>query len=493
MRFHVLPILSTAFVFMILVSQGCSPVNEPKAGQGIMVGEVTDSSALVQVRLTVGENLLDGDLEGVAGVVEFTLLNATDGTEINRAIVKATAYRDFIARIFFENLSSGTLYEVRTRLGVDEHHMNEGPVASFKTFPGKERSDTVRFVVVTGMNYAKFHGDNRIDREIHLLQNATELADPYTGPDKHLGYPGLETILKMKPDFFVGTGDNIYYDTPKDPRAETITEMRQKWHEQFVQPRFHSLFAKVPTFWEVDDHDYRIDDGDNSGEYRPSPAEARRIYLEQLPVAPMEAVDAKTYRTHRVSKELQLWFVENRMYRSPNAMEDGPRKTIWGAEQKAWLKKTLLESDATFKLLISPTPMIGPDSLHKTDNHADIGGFQYERDEFFSWLGKSGVGSSNFYIICGDRHWQYHSISQEGIQEFASGALTDTNSRLGVSPGAENSTDPKGLINQVYTQNPNSGGFLLVKVSPESGNKGATLTFDFHDEKGVKLYSQSKQ
>jgi alkaline phosphatase/alkaline phosphatase D len=269
--------------------------------------------------------------------------------------------------------------------------------------------------------------------------------------------------------------------------------MRQKWHEQFVQPRYHDLFAKVPTYWEVDDHDYRIDDGDNSGDYRPSPAEARRMFLEQLPVAPMEARDTKTYRTHRVSKELQLWFVENRMYRSHNAMEDGPTKTIWGAEQKAWLKKTLLKSDATFKLLISPTPMIGPDSLHKTDNHADIGGFQYERNEFFEWLKQSGVSSSNFYIICGDRHWQYHSISPEGIQEFASGALTDTNSRLGVNPDDPNSTDPRGLINQVYTQNPHSGGFLMVKVSPGSGNNMATLTYDLHDEKGVKLYSQSKQ
>lgn len=32
----------------------------------------------------------------------------------------------------------------------------------------------------------------------------------------------------------------------------------------------------------------------------------------------------------------------------------------------------------------------------------------------------------------------------------------------------------------------------MVKVSPGSGNNMATLTYDFHDEKGVKLYSQSK-
>ena len=39
----------------------------------------------------------------------------------------------------------------------------------------------------------------------------------------------------------------------------------------------------------------------------------------------------------------------------------------WGAEQLAWLKKTLLESQATFKVLILPTPMVGPDGPVKRE------------------------------------------------------------------------------------------------------------------------------
>ena len=62
------------------------------------------------------------------------------------------------------------------------------------------------------MNYGKFHGDDRIDKKVHLLHNNTKLPEPYSGPDKHLGYPALVSILKVKPDFFVGTGDNVYYD-----------------------------------------------------------------------------------------------------------------------------------------------------------------------------------------------------------------------------------------------------------------------------------------
>ncbi|MDH3640287.1 MAG: alkaline phosphatase D family protein, partial [Gammaproteobacteria bacterium] len=335
-------------------------------------------------------------------------------------------------------------------------------------------------------------GDDRIDREIHLLHNNTKLPAPYDGPDKHLGYPGLASILKLKIDFFIGTGDNVYYDTPKKPRAETIPQLRQKWHEQFVQPRYRDLFAEVPTYWEIDDHDYRIDDGDNTGDYHPSPEVGRRMMLEQLPVAAAGDQDAKTYRTHRITRDLQIWLTENRMYRSPNSAPDGPEKSIWGEEQKAWLKQTLQESDAAFKLLISPNPMIGPDDARKTDNHTNIGGFRHERDDFFAWLIESGLAKKNFYIICGDRHWQYHSIHTTGIEEFSCGALVDANSRLGRKPGDPASTDPDGEIKQPHYQNPRSGGFLIVQVEPSTDEKQAKLTFKFHDEYGKVLYEHSK-
>ncbi|MCH7990177.1 MAG: alkaline phosphatase D family protein, partial [Planctomycetes bacterium] len=278
----------------------------------------------------------------------------------------------------------------------------------------------------------------------------------------------------------------------KEPRARTATEMRQKWHEQFVQSRFRDLFAAVPTYWEIDDHDYRIDDGDNTGDHAPSPELGRKMMLEQLPVAPADDEDALTYRTHRVSRDLQLWFVENRMYRSPNAMQDGPEKSIWGKTQKAWLKRTLQESDAAFKILISPNPMIGPDDARKFDNHTNINGFQHERDEFFDWLVETGIAKRNFYIVCGDRHWQYHSISPKGIEEFSCGALVDANSRPGRKPGDPMSTDPKGLIKQVYSQETPSGGFLLIRSDPKTDTQPATLTFQFHDEQGELLHEHSK-
>lgn len=193
----------------------------------------------------------------------------------------------------------------------------------------------------------------------------------------------------------------------------------------------------------------------------------------------MDDHNSPTYRTHRVNRNLQIWISEGRDFRSPNDMKDGPDKTLWGAEQLAWLQRTLKASDAKWKILISPTPMVGPDMGKKTDNHASLMGFRHEADAFFQWLADNNI--DNFMTVCGDRHWQYHSIHPSGVEEFACGALNDENSRLGIAPGDPKGTDPQSLIKQPYTSGEPSGGFLVVTA-------GDQLRIEFRDDQGKPLY-----
>ena len=234
---------------------------------------------------------------------------------------------------------------------------------------------------------------------------------------------------------------------------------------------------------------------DNTGDRMPTPEMGARNFREQLPVVDPQNPAALTYGTFRISRDLQIWLVEGRLYRSLNRMADGPEKTIWGETQKLWLKETLLASDATFKMLISPTPLVGPDGKGKRDSHCNINGFQHEGQEFFDWLGENGFLDKNFYILCGDRHWQYHARHPSGFEEFSTGALVDANSRFGVKAGSKNSTDPEGKIKQFYCklagEGEPSGGFLLVTVTP--GESAAQATFTFYDEQGQQVYSHTKQ
>lgn len=433
---------------------------EPKAnstlflGQGTMCGEVTESAALLQTRLTSATELdADGDLPGAAGTACFEWSAREDFTDARRTPFRvADEAHDFIVRAELTDLKPNTLYRYRAVYGSSEATAQAGPVGVFKTLPGRESDAPVRFVVGSCMNYGAF-----------MLGKAGQASGPATATeaDKRLGYPAFETMTKLRPDFFVGTGDIVYYDKRG---AKTVPQLRKCWHEQFRFPRLIEFFRTVPAYWSKDDHDFRFNDADNTTDKLPLPKTGIDRFREQLPIL-ADGRDAPTYRTHRVSRDLQIWLTEGRDHRSPNKLADGPEKSLWGAEQRAWLQATLKASDAKRKILISPTPMVGPDDASKKDNHANLNGYRHEADAFFAWVKENEIGP--LIIVCGDRHWQYRSIHPSGVEEFGCGALNDENSRLGVAPGAKNGSDPQGLIEQEFTSPKPAGGFLQITVGDE--------------------------
>ncbi len=476
--------------------------------QGVMAGEVGETSAILQSRLTSANPYQNMAWEGVRGTDGWAQFEYAQNEKFRSSKrtdwIEALPSSDFIVKTKVDGLKRATRYFYRLHYGPEKADPCTSETATFRTLAGN-RPAAYSFAIVTGMNYSFFHHTGGAGRP------------PYNGPDKDLGYPALESILKLEPDFFVGTGDNVYYDHPGHRgRAQTAHEMRKKHHEQYSQQRFLDLFLKSATYWLRDDHDHRFNDsdpvnpvlirhstrseyypklndyeGESGSGFLPSHELGISMFREQLPVVDLNDREAVTYRTHRVSRDLQIWIVEGRDYRSPNDMPDGPNKTIWGEKQKTWLKRTLKESDATFKLLISATPMVGPDGAGKRDNHTNIGGFRNEGDEFFAWLVENKFDTDEFFITTGDRHWKYRSTHPSGFDEFSSGALVDTNSRLGEAPGSSGSTDPEGKVTQHYTDQEATGGFLMIKIDPDG--RGARARFEFYDEKGVLMAEHEKR
>lgn len=467
-----------------------------------MAGEITDQSAILQTRVTSVEGLTDGYVPGTEAFVRFHYTKTSQNDEKISKWIKADSIHDFIVKFPMQNLTPNEHYQYEVELGIDTLNTKRMEGGSFKTNPGPNSTSPVSFAVVTGMNYYHFHY-GKYDSSLQ-----------YVGEDKHLGFPALKSISAIEPDYFIGTGDNVYFDHPATGGYEKALEkgrnplpglfdgkpvfdeagMRRKYHVQFVQPRFVDLFSKVGTYWMKDDHDHRMNDSDPYMDYPISHELGIKNFREQLPVVFPPQSASPTYRTLRMSKDVQVWFLEGRDYRSPNKMKDGPDKTIWGAEQKAWLQKTLLESTATFKFIITPTPMVGPDDAYKTDNHVNHEGFRHEGDAFFDWLTENDFLNKNLYLICGDRHWQYHAIHPSGFEEFSTGALVDANSRAGRLAGDPKSTDPNAEIKQPYVQGTDeeaSGGFLLVKVSRDETDN-PELVFSFYDEKGRLQYDYKK-
>ena len=175
-------------------------------GQGEIAGEVTSTSVILQTRLTSKEGWVDGDLPGVDGVARFEIATGPDFAEpMTTEWLTASAESDHIVKARVGGLTPGTEYHYRAVYGPDPEHTETGATRSFATHPGADAAAETSFTVVTGMNYYQFHDNPR---------------RAYTGPDKELGYPGLASMLALEPDFFVATGDNVYYDTPYEGRAD---------------------------------------------------------------------------------------------------------------------------------------------------------------------------------------------------------------------------------------------------------------------------------
>ncbi len=313
-----------------------------------------------------------------------------------------------------------------------------GPMTgSFRTAPAPDKKTDITFAVVT--------------------------CQMYNDLDHAEGFHIYPAIAKRAPRFVVFTGDNVYYDSEL-PIATSPALARYHWQRMYSLPRHVELLRQTASYWEKDDHDTVKDDcwpGQKLGQL--TFADGMGIFREQTPMS------AKTYRTFRWGKFLQIWLTEGRDFRSPNNQKDGPEKTIWGKEQKEWLFRTLKASDATWKVLISPTPLVGPDRANKGDNHANAA-FKHEGNEARRWF-KENV-PNNFFVMCGDRHWQYHSVHPDtGLNEISVGAAS--NVHAGGSPGEDRAYHRFHRV---------KGGF----VSVTAGEKA--LVFTHHDVDGQEVY-----
>ena len=114
-----------------------------------------------------------------------------------------------------------------------------------------------------------------------------------------------------------------------------------------------------------------------------------------------------------------------------------------------------MQSDATFRILISPAPLVGPDRPNKRDNHSNRV-FAHEGRELRRFV----AGQKNMVVVCGDRHWQYVSEDLEtGLREYSSGPAS--NEHAG-GWKQENVLPEHRYLNV-------TGGFLTVSVERDGG------------------------
>lgn len=435
-------------------------------GNGFKIGEVDASSAIVWLRLTdAPERRADGtpfqpddnkvpaglrlgdmrdSLMGTPGSVRLRYKNK-DGGETSTAWQDVDPQRDFTARIHLADLQPATSHTIIAEgRAPGEDAASVKCEGGFKTAPLPTDASAVSFVAVTCHDFPRRDDGGR----------------------GHRIYPAME---RLDPHFLVHAGDIEYYDKP-GPWAMSAELARYKWNRLYSLGNQRGFHRKFASYFMKDDHETLKNDcwpGQTYGDL--TWEQGLAIFREQVPMG------KSTYRTFRWGKDLQIWMVEGRDFRSPNNAPDGTGKTILGAEQKKWLFETMRASDATFRVLISPTPVIGPDRGSKNDNLANKG-FTHEGNEVRAFLGTQ----PGTFVICGDRHWQYVSRdATTGVHEFSCGAGSDAHAE-GYS--LEN-RQPEHRFLRI------KGGFLSVAVNRT--DNAPRIAFRHHDVHGKVVHEES--
>ena len=204
------------------------------------------------------------------------------------------------------------------------------------------------------------------------------------------GMKMYETIRGLQPDFFVHSGDMIYADGPltaevklpggaiwrnlvtpeKAKVAETLAEFRGNYRYNLMDAHVRGFNAEVTQYVQWDDHEVtnnwfheRVLEDARYTERRVAllAARAKRAMFEFTPLRPNPVESERVYRLARRGPLLDVFMLDMRSYRGPNGENRQTELTddarILGAEQVRWLKRSLLASRATWKVMAADMPL----------------------------------------------------------------------------------------------------------------------------------------
>lgn len=428
---HILALLLVSFISLSSCTSASreglppgSPFAETAATdllpQGIAVGDVTSQSALLWVR-TDGPMMVQFEWAPVAAW-DIVSKMATAVAPVARSPLFTTGPEtDFTLAISIEGLTPATRYRFYVVAGIKgrEGVPTEARVAmpgEFTTLPDMKSHAPVTFAWSGDLG-----GQGRCRRGA-------------------AGYPIFDVMRAQSLEFFLFLGDTIYGDDlcpspPNEPgadfRATNLAEYRARHRDQRGAAALRRFLANVPVSVIWDDHEVRNDFAGSFDSQMPAGRQALREYWP-IRVAPEDP--HRLYRAVRAGADLELFILDTRQYRSRNADQDGPAKTMLGERQLQWLLKGLTESTATWKVIVSSVPLSipkGGGGVSGYDGWAGgLGGPGFERERQVIVDAILGRKVKHVVFLAGDVHYvQANAYDPNGdgtpdFHEFIAGPLS---------------------------------------------------------------------
>jgi alkaline phosphatase D len=336
--------------------------------------------------------------------------------------VDALPETDFTAKALIEGLPAGQdmFYRIRFQDHSFPTVLSEPQVGRFRTAPNDRRS--ISFV---------WSGDT-----------AGWGIDEARG-----GMRTYATMGKCRPDFFIHSGDQIYADCPipaertlpngeiwksivteeKSRVAQTLADFRGNYKYNLIDRNLRAFNADVPMFAQWDDHEVTNDwipdqalgwDGYVDKSILTLSARGGRAFHEFMPMRETLAEAGRIYRRIPYGPLLDVFMLDMRSYRTAIG-PDGAAAAILGPTQMSWLKRELMNSPATWKVIAADLPIgvVSGDAIAQGDGPA--AGREIEIADLLAFIKHAGI--RNTVWLTADMHYtaaHYYDPNAAVFQDF---------------------------------------------------------------------------
>jgi phosphodiesterase/alkaline phosphatase D-like protein len=174
----------------------------------------------------------------------------------------------------------------------------------------------------------------------------------------------FDTLRGLNPLLFIHMGD-FHYENIEQNDVEAF---RRGYDRVLTSPRQGAFYRATPIAYVWDDHDYGPNDADGTSPSKPAALETFRQNVPHYPLS-MVRGEVRTIQQAFTVGRVRFLMTDSRAERVPEEEEDGPQKTMLGAEQLEWLRNELRVARGRYPLVVwvNGVPWITkkqPDSGH---------------------------------------------------------------------------------------------------------------------------------
>lgn len=279
-------------------------------------------------------------------------------------------------------------------------------------------------------------------------------------------YEIYESIADKKPNFMVWDGDNTYL---RQNEWDSKEAMIYRYTHDWSIPEKQKLFATVPHYAILDDHDTGPNDSDGSFWNKDTGNEVFNLFW-----ANPKHVSGLKSATYQFSyNDAEFFLLDDRYYRDPNKLTSKDPKTMLGEKQKEWLKKALVFSQAKWKFIVTGGQFLNTARKYETYSN---NGFDKERLEIIDFIYKEKL--KNVIFLTGDRHMTEISLLDEGKQLPKIYDITVSPFTSGPNTFAEKEPNRLRVPNSLIEER----NFAIFKI--EGKGKDRHIKINFYDRKG---------